>query len=403
MHNCTKRIFAFYVCSVACIYASATMPLHGTVVDGEGNPVVGAHLEVGKIPGWWTKTGAGGYYNFPALSAHGTRRPVGHNRPVFIRDRVSFEITGLHTAVRLELYDIAGRSIATVVDDILPPKRYSFVVPVARFAASVGIVSLRIGNDCFTRKLIVDDEGSVQPGGESATIATLRSDSRAEGAVIDTLYCSKIDFLTARKGISSYYETVNFVMTLEDTIPPVIRILGDDTVCLAIQDTLSMLKYMSWDSIANLIELTDDQGYAFLSTVDYWMSWDLGKPGFATLPIHAIDGTNTTIVYIFLVFYDSTVTGDTVPPVLTIDPDTVRLTAGATFSLDSGVTAVDAVDSHITLNDWINITDDIKTASERNGRTLVLDVPGTYTVTYRIMDTHMNMAEGKRTIIVAEP
>ena len=124
-------------------------------------------------------------------------------------------------------------------------------------------------------------------------------------------------------------------------------------------------------------------------------------PGFFRIKYQANDRAgNSAEKYRFCILYDSTVT-DSVEPILTVEPDTMRFVKGSLFDPYTGLSVEDEVDSAIALINWINITDDIETTRERTDK-ITLDVVGTYTVTYKSIDTSMNLAEKKRIIIVEE-
>ncbi|TVP97201.1 MAG: DUF5011 domain-containing protein, partial [Acholeplasmatales bacterium] len=83
--------------------------------------------------------------------------------------------------------------------------------------------------------------------------------------------------------------------------------------------------------------------------------------------------------------------GDTIPPILTVNPETVVLEYGAPYDLMTGVSALDNIDGTITSQ--VQVDDGGFDPS----------VPGTYTITYTVSDSSDNTVTKTRTITVNEP
>ncbi len=102
-----------------------------------------------------------------------------------------------------------------------------------------------------------------------------------------------------------------------------------------------------------------------------------------------IDGPGNTSGTFYIDNITQSVTIDTTPPVITLNGDaTVTLTAGESFT-DPGATANDNFDGDISGNIVVG------------GDTVDTDTPGTYVITYNVMDATGNVAtEVIRTVIV---
>ena len=399
--------FLFFLGTINVAFAATEPPLNGTVKDVDGNPVEGAELWVTKIDNWEALSGADGKYRFPDVPQGIVRRLAGKRngvQPFFAGNSIHFTINEPKTAVNLSIYNLAGKRVTTVINNILSADIYNFTLPVYELSASTYAVALKIGEKSYVRTIIVQENGrmsAVKPTREAANGNGELAEMLEDPEYIDDLNCIKDGFEQAQVELSSYYGTVDVTMKIIDTIPPVIKILGGDTVSYAYQDMDTWRKYWDVDSFDLQFEVTDNSGKPIKQPSTNTLI-EFEASSFVNFMYYAVDSSNNTAsARRLIVLYDSTVV-DSVRPILTVTPDTLRFIKGDKYYPDSGVVAVDSVDKHIDLKEWIDKTDDIQNVQERLKDVIFVDVVGTYTMTYRVMDTHMNYAEAKRTIIVTE-
>jgi hypothetical protein len=171
-----------------------------------------------------------------------------------------------------------------------------------------------------------------------------------------------------------------------DTTPPVITLVGPDTVTLTVGDPYIEQGATATDDVDGDIDPADividssavDTSTAGTYTVTYNVSDAAGNA--------AAEVTRTVIV-------NDPPDPDTTPPVITlVGPDTVTLTVGDPY-VEEGATATDDVDGPIDPDDI-----DIDSSAVDTG------TAGTYTVTYNVSDAAGNAAtEVTRTVVVNDP
>jgi hypothetical protein len=69
--------------------------------------------------------------------------------------QIRYSLT-IESRVSLQLFDLTGRNVATLVNGTQPAGRYSVPLSSVRLSAGVYFVKLQAGNYCSTRKLIVE-------------------------------------------------------------------------------------------------------------------------------------------------------------------------------------------------------------------------------------------------------
>ena len=386
------------------INASNDIDLSGTVSDQDGKPLAGVEVYLSKQDPKDT-TDADGKYALIGIQTN-VRHMVQQTNsvnPVIRGNNISFDVGNARSIVRLDILDLSGRCIRNVMSGPASMQEYSLPLSVKGLSPSPYIVSLNIGSRHFVQRILVQENGILQTGKNSARAEPgmgKKSDSDGSDA-IDVLYFSKDKFAPFDTTITAYKGTYDITMTVKDTILPVITIINDST-SFAFQDSAQWRVYWNVDSIPNHRKIEDNS-----SLIWPVMSATPIPPGqacFVHISYEAHDEEyNTTFANRLLILYDSTVHDDTTPPVLTVTPDTMRFTKGDTLNQWEGVTARDEVDTAIALvPEWVKVTDDIKSEQPRNPPEIYMDVVGTYTITYATMDTHKNMVSKSRTLIVSE-
>ncbi|MBN1577301.1 MAG: hypothetical protein JW913_12155 [Chitinispirillaceae bacterium] len=376
--------------------------LNGKVTDQDGDAITGALVWFSTHEATAVTDSLGQYQFGDELPVCFTRQRSVETGPVLSRNSLSFNVSGQPASVRLEVVDLAGKCVKRVVNEQLSPRNYLFALPAGKLPVSMCIISLKINDKRFTWRALVGENGILHTGTPSAALSSNNSRSAKLAASLnDTLHCTREKYFKVDTVIVSYEGTIDITMESIDAKGPYVKILGGDTVQYAFQDSITWLKYWNTDSFSVQIEYNYDSSFLSPPTNT---TIDMERSSFVRIPyqIYTNEFDNDTTASRLLVLYDSSKT-DTEKPVITLDHDTVELTKGELFDLRDGLTITDVVDSHIVFMDLVNITDDIRTTAERiDVYQINFDVPGTYTVTYRVMDTHMNMAEAKRTIIVTK-
>ncbi|MBN1307849.1 MAG: hypothetical protein JXA18_08030 [Chitinispirillaceae bacterium] len=390
------------------VVASSEEWLNGKVTDAFGDPIVGALL-------WFSTneatavTDSSGEYRFDSASINPvrlTRQRWEATGPSLSRNSISFTVAGQPAAIRLEIMDLAGRCVDGVLNERLSPGSYSFALPAGGLPVAMYVISLQINDRRFTWRALGRENGTLQSGVQSPAAASPNHRRTAEEepedeSLDDTLHCTCEKYFRRDTAITSYEGTIDFEMSSILPKGPYVKVLGGDTVQHAFQESEIWLKYWTPDSF--FVYLEYDTSLSYLSPPTNTNEDMYYNPSFTLLPyrIGMYDGTADTTAHRLIVLFDSSKT-DEDAPVITLDPETVELTKGTFFDLKEGLTITEEGDTNIDFTQWVNITDDIRTTEERQIYRINFNVPGTYTVTYRVMDTHMNMAEKQRTIVVTK-
>lgn len=402
MNKFHALIVAVAIGLVRIINASNAIELSGTVSDQDGKPLAGVEVYLSNTYPKDT-TGSDGKYELIGTGVRQIGQKINSINPVIRGKNISFSVSKAPSNVRLDILDLSGRSICTVLRSSASAQKYSLPLPVERLSPSLYIVSLNIGSDHFFQRILVQQNGILQTVKNSALAEPGMGKKSASGmsGEIDQLHFVKEKFPPVDTSITSYKGTYNITMTVEDTFPPVITILNDST-SFAFQDSAQWRVYWNEDSFPSQRKIEDNTGLYWPATT--FSPVTPGRACFVSITYGAHDPLyNFASANRLLILYDSTVHNDVTPPVLTVTPDTMRFTKGAIFKQWEGVTAKDQVDSTIVLvPDWVKITDDIKSKQERNPPDITMDVVGTYTITYSTMDTHKNKVSKSRTLIVSE-
>lgn len=207
------RFAAIWVPALACaLPAVAQIDITGRVVDpsGKGIPGVTVALRKGNAS---AVTAADGSYALNASSISPHLNGTGPGTPAFRGGALEFQVEAVRERVRIEAFDLAGRSVGVLLDGMLARGKYR-VNPFKLVGDGNRLLLLRVrlGADAYGFKLLgTNDHGirllalsnaSLSPGG-------LR---KAAADVLDTLVASKSGYDDARKKIESLTGKHDFLL-----------------------------------------------------------------------------------------------------------------------------------------------------------------------------------------------
>jgi|GEM_PF-6302573 len=401
MKNVLSLCSSLLLCYAANGLATETTCLHGRVVDMEGNPLAGVAVFTDYLPtSADTITDADGYYQFATCTSIRTSRPNAiPMEPVFSGNTVSFSGAARNAKVSLELFDLAGKCVSRVGGKVPANQGLSIEIPTRSLAPSAYVLRVTVADNSFTRKAFVNENGALQVTGGVARAPLFSGVATADGAagITDNIHFVKDKYLQKDSAITTYFAEINVAMEVKDTIPPVITFEGDDTLTFAFQDSTTWRQ-----SLYNGVIYSDNSGVVIqqpsTNTLIRTDSSSFVCITYSALDMENLQGTASRI----FILYDSTIHNDMDPPEITIENDTVRLTTGELFYPKNDLVIADVVDFHIHFIDWVKITDNIETVTGRFAAYTVMDVPGTYKVTYEVVDTHRNYNSKERTVIVSD-
>lgn len=401
MKNVALLFSALLLCYAAVATATENTCLHGRVVDTEGNPVEGVAVYTDYLPtSTNTTTDANGYYQFTTCTSINTSRPYSiRTEPVFSGNTVSFSGAAHNAKVSLELFDLAGKCVSHVKGTVSANQGLSIDIPTRNLAPSAYVLRVTVANNSFTRKAFVNENGALQVTGGVARASMSNAVAAADGAIdiIDNIHFYHDKYLQKDSGLTTYHAEINVEMEAKDTLPPVITFEGDDTLTFAFQDSTTWRQ-----SLYEGVIYSDNSGVVIPQpSTNTLIRTD--SSSFVCISYFAVDPENLlgTASRIFIL-YDSTIHDDLTPPEITMENDTVQLTTGDLFFPKNDLLIADAVDFHIHFIDWVKITDNIETVTGRFPPHIVMDVPGTYKVTYEVVDTHRNYNSKERVVIVSD-
>jgi hypothetical protein len=197
--------FLFAVCG-------QTVYLTGTVKDSSTQKGIGgASVSLKGLP-LSTVTDANGEYS---LTGSSVRFPHSSNTlrysPVFRNNTLLFGVAENDQRIRLEIYDLSGRRIASLVDEKLVRGFYR-INPFAKAQAGrVYLVKIQIGDQTEILKIPYVHNQASAPASLRGT-NTANNTVAKTSAVNDTLVVSAAGYATGRKAISAYTGVNDFLL-----------------------------------------------------------------------------------------------------------------------------------------------------------------------------------------------
>jgi hypothetical protein len=389
------------LCITGMLNASSEAWLNGTVTDENDEPIEGVEVKFSNSSAK-TITDANGKYEFDStVDVISIKSEFLSERPSLNGNFLLFTVSKDGTPVRVGIFTMNGRSVRIVHNGILPAAQHHIRLS-DHLAPATYIVQLEINGKVFSERFVVDGNRATGTGSSFSAVTVDKNAGKRASSYIDQLICEKGGYVSKYTNLTSYKGTVDVQLAVEDTIPPVLTFdPGTDTVQIQYSDTNGIHWWMQFENFC--LTVTDNKDTEFHLTAPTNTLINYSKPGFEEFVYRARDSDwNIGEARRLIVLYDSTVTDDTDPPVFNWDEDTVHLALGTIFDPLEGVTITDEVDTMVNFIPWVDVNDDIESSFERMADGIICDVPGTYTINYRSIDTSLNEAKASRTVVVAE-
>ena len=220
----------FIFCALSSLAATHTLAqvsinITGKVVDPTGKGLAGVTVTLKKNKST-TLTGPDGTYRLDGSSS--LVRSLDGKGPagLMLRGRMlEFRIDEGEADVRIDIHDLAGKSLATLVDGRLARGNHR-VDPFAAAASSgsrMVLLTLRIGQDAYTLKAIQTADQSMHATAVShvriqsaQAVRKAKAAKEAAAAIVDTIYVSKDGYSPERKRLETYTGTHDFFLAKPD-------------------------------------------------------------------------------------------------------------------------------------------------------------------------------------------
>jgi hypothetical protein len=210
------RFPSFAIALAAALPALAQMNLSGKVTDVSGKGIAGVTVALRKA-GISTLTAADGSYALDGTAALMRPDGSGPGGLAFRDGRLEFRVDGAARKVRIEAFDLAGRSAGALLDAELARGTYR-VDPFASSAPGdrLLLLSVRLGPDGYLLKLV--RTGARGPRAAGLSRLSLSSAALAKGAAAlgDTLVASKAGYDDSRKSVASLAGRYDFLLVDPD-------------------------------------------------------------------------------------------------------------------------------------------------------------------------------------------
>jgi hypothetical protein len=268
---------------------SLEVDIRGTVKDNANNGLSGATATLIKA-GFSATTNSGG-----AFTITGTIPTIGTKfngklleravpKPVFNGSQLQFKVPTQPNQVRIDIFDIKGKLLGTVVNERLMAGSYS-VLPFSclksRASSMLYLVRVRIGADVATLVVPHTDGARLGNAGLSRSIEPSDLYKSAAGAV-DTLEVTLCGYVLSRKPMENYTQTgIAIAMTqgsldavTEKTVDSLFNGLRDRIGSLDSIDSADQFKSKDFASLRDGFDrvLNNKDSYHMKATIGYIVS-----------------------------------------------------------------------------------------------------------------------------------
>jgi|GEM_PF-1454621 hypothetical protein len=210
--NALPRIAGLFIVSCCAGYAfSQTVDITGTVQDSSSAKGIAGASVIIKGLALSTLTNANGGYSFAGSAArfNDSRGQLYNDAPVFKNNVLFFGVGSNDERVRIDIFDLAGRLIAKVLDDKLCAGQYRINPFTSPRAELVYVVRLTIGPRVTMLRIPLAVRG--RAASANARLATGNGLEKTAG-VIDTLEVSAAGYAVVRRAVESYTGVQDFFL-----------------------------------------------------------------------------------------------------------------------------------------------------------------------------------------------
>ena len=216
MTRFTKVVTAFMVAGCLVLSASSqTINLTGTVKDSaSGQGIAGAlvYLAVQKLSDTTNASGAYTISGNPVRFFRNVQEEI-LRTPLFRQKVLQFGVAGTGERVKIDVYDVAGRRVAGLLDREIALGNYQINPYLSTLASQIYFVKLQIGTKTAMFTMPLANRLAAVAGGVLRKIGGGADGSLAKSAaVLDTLIVSAAGHMTVSKPISSYTGTNDFLL-----------------------------------------------------------------------------------------------------------------------------------------------------------------------------------------------
>jgi hypothetical protein len=217
MFRCKTAATTIALAGLLLFSAKSQAALTGTVKDAATQTAIAGATVSLESAGTSTLTDANGAYNLTstAVQYFGTSLNKIVGSPFFRGNALTFGVVGASEQVRIGVFTVSGRMVASLLNSTLASGNYQFNPSVSNLASQVYFVKIQIGSHASMFKMPLFEKVGSQAGG------VLRKVGVPEGAVamgktaasLDTLVVTAAGYVSLPTAISSYTGTNNVSIT----------------------------------------------------------------------------------------------------------------------------------------------------------------------------------------------
>ena len=195
-----------------CTAFGQTVNLTGTVKDSSTQKAVSGALVTLKGPSLSALTDANGTYSLTGSSVRSLKNSNPLNQsPVFRSNTLFFGVADNEARVRLDVFDLSGKRVASLADEKLRRGYYRIDPLAAAQANRVYFVRIQIGARTAILRIPYVHDRVITPAGLRGNTSGIIFAAKA-AAVNDTLIVSAAGYATGHKAISAYTGANDFLL-----------------------------------------------------------------------------------------------------------------------------------------------------------------------------------------------